>query len=339
MATMRERSGGKWYVEIRRKDYPPINKTFKTKTAAKMFIYRTEADMDAGTWRDPRLQKDVTVVDALQLYLEEIAEEKNVGRSKLSCIRRMQREPLFQGVLIQELDAGTLNKYAKKRRLKVGPKTLNDDFSFLGAAIDMTTTLMGLGSMVNVAREYKKVLAHKGLVRGSKRRTRRLQEGEEEKLLKATAGHWLHPILKIAIASGLRQEEIHKLEWSDIDFEKNVMLIRDRKDPGRKRGNDQLIPLLPAVREVLVREYSKGDGRKVFPNPALTSSVSDSFAKITKKLEVDELTFHDLRHEAISRLFERGLSIPEVALISGHKNWDTLKRYTHLNPETLASKL
>ena len=75
----------------------------------------------------------------------------------------------------------------------------------------------------------------------------------------------------------------------------------------------------------------------MFKDVLLAASVSDKFAKLTKKAGIKDLRFHDLRHEAISRMFERGMSIEQVAAISGHKTWTSLRRYTQLSPQSLSS--
>lgn len=342
MATMRQRDNGNWFVEIRKKGFPTIRKTVRTKTQAKQFIYRTESLMDEGEWIDPGgFDQTITVPEVLDIYLNELLEDRpghTIGKSKLSCLNRMKKEPHFIGVSLVDLSPKILNEYSKKRRRKVGPKTLGDDFSFLAAAIDTANVLHSLGLSSNVARDMKKLLSQKGTVGKSKRRVRRITKEEELALYEVTVGDWLHSIIRIAIETGMRQEEIHKLEWQDINFERGIVLIRDRKDPHNKIGNDEEIPLLPAMREVLLREKRWAKTHKVFPYPALTASVSDKFAKKAERAGCPDLTFHDIRHEAVSRLMERGLSIPEVCIISGHKSWDTLKRYTHLKPEAILSK-
>ena len=342
MATMRELPNGNWHVEIRKKNFPTVRQTFNTKTQAKHWTYRTESLMNEGEWTDPAsYDQTITVAQALQIYLDELLDDRpghTVGKSKISCIKRMQKEPFFSGVSIVDLSPKILNSYCKKRRLKVGPKTLGDDLSYLSQAIDTANVLYGLGFRNNTVRDMKKLLQSKGTVGKSKRRVRRITEAEELALYEVTTGDWLYPIIRIAIETAMRQEEIHKLEWSDIDFNRGIVLIRDRKDPHNKIGNDEEIPLLPAVREVLLREKRWAKTHKVFPYPALTASVSDKFAKKAARAGCPDITFHDLRHEAVSRLIERGLTIPEVCIISGHKSWDTLKRYTHLKPESLLSK-
>jgi len=77
----------------------------------------------------------------------------------------------------------------------------------------------------------------------------------------------------------------------------------------------------------------------VFWNWKDANSFEHAWQRVTKRAAIEGLHFHDLRHEATSRFFERGFSLIEVATITGHKTLQMLKRYTHLKPEALAQKL
>ncbi|RVA26375.1 site-specific integrase, partial [Mesorhizobium sp. M7A.F.Ca.US.001.01.1.1] len=118
-----------------------------------------------------------------------------------------------------------------------------------------------------------------------------------------------------------------------------MLLIRDRKDPRNKKGNNQRIPLFAAtgydawaiVEEQQARRSNDDD--RIFPFNH--RSVGTAFRRGCVDLSIDDLHFHDLRHEGTSRLFEAGFTIEQVALVTGHKDWKMLRRYTHLKPEML----
>ena len=145
-------------------------------------------------------------------------------------------------------------------------------------------------------------------------------------------------IVRYAVATTMRQEEICRPDWPDVDMKKRILLIRDRKDPREKDGNAQQVPLLNLpgydAWELLLQQriITRGQGR-VFPYNH--RSVSKAFARACEELKIDDLHFHDLRHEGSSRLFEAGLPIEKVALVTGHKDWRTLRRYAKLKPEEL----
>lgn len=134
-----------------------------------------------------------------------------------------------------------------------------------------------------------------------------------------------------AVATAMRRGEICGLLWSDVDEAKRLVLVRDRKDPRKKAGNDQWVPLLPAAWEVLQRQPRTRE--RVWPIEAGT--LSKYFTDACRALSIPDLHLHDMRHEGTSQLFEQGYEIQQVALATGHKKWDNLRRYTQLRPEDL----
>lgn len=145
-------------------------------------------------------------------------------------------------------------------------------------------------------------------------------------------------IVRFAIATAMRQEEICKIEWDDVDLKKRIVVIRDRKDPRRRDGNHQRVPLLnltgfDAWHLLLEQKVLTGGRGRCFPYHH--KSVGTAFRRARKEIGIEDLRFHDLRHEATSRLSEAALSIERVALVTGHRDWKMLRRYTNLKPEDL----
>ena len=287
--------------------------------------------MDHGLWAKAPDAGLTTVDQVIDRFITEVSSARPLGRSKLHSLRLTSRA--FKGVKVQDLSPHDVMEFGKERRAEIAKSTLQQQLTFFAQAIDMGRTLWGLDLKDNPVRAAMKVMSQLSMTGGSRKRDRRVNPGEIESILsEAPSGHWIIPVVRIAIESGMRQKEIAELYWEDICFEKKTILIRDRKHPTEKEGNHQLIPLLPAVEALLraEREVSKGVGKVFLVENA--SSVSDRFASTCKRAGVEGLRFHDLRHEAISRMFERGMSIPEVAAISGHRTWTQLKRYTNLKP-------
>ena len=127
----------------------------------------------------------------------------------------------------------------------------------------------------------------------------------------------------------MRRSEILNLRWVDVDLDSGFAFLFDTKN-----GEDRRVPLTKAARDVL-SGLPRQDER-VFPISA--NCVRLAWERTRNKAEISDLRFHDLRHEAVSRFFEMGMSVPEVALISGHKDVRQLFRYTHLNPENIFKK-
>lgn len=146
-------------------------------------------------------------------------------------------------------------------------------------------------------------------------------------------------VIDFALALGFRCGEITRITWADLDPSprRPMLWIRDRKHPRQKKGNDKLVPLLVTKKYgldplAIIQRQPRTDAR-IFPFSA--TAVGNAWRRAARLARVKGLRFHDLRHEAISRLFEEGYNIPEVCLVSGHESWKSLKRYTQLNPADL----
>ncbi|EQD28257.1 phage integrase family protein [mine drainage metagenome] len=155
-------------------------------------------------------------------------------------------------------------------------------------------------------------------------------EGEMEELLKVMPAS-LYPIVIFAIETGMRRGEIAQMKWDHVDLKKRVLLV-----PETKSGEPRRIPLSTEAIRILSLQIRRLDG-KVWD--LIDSSITSAFKSACKVAGIDDLNFHDLRHEATSRFFEKGLNPMQVATITGHKTLQMLKRYTHLKAEDLAEML
>jgi integrase len=197
-----------------------------------------------------------------------------------------------------------------------------------------------------------KMLRSVGVVADSERRERRpsepeLQRLEEWFLDRPRSSVPMMDIVLFAICTTMRLGEIvgaGGIVWEDFDESQNEIWIRARKDPTTNSGRDDLVPLLAGpvkylgktidpVEIMLAQKSARRRVGRVFPYAETT--VSAAFARAVDATGVEDLTFHDLRHDGISRLFEAGYSIPEVAVVSGHRSWKNLQRYTHIKPGSL----
>jgi integrase len=135
--------------------------------------------------------------------------------------------------------------------------------------------------------------------------------------------------VRFAIASTMRRGEILRLRWSDLHGK--TILVRDRKHPTEKFGNDQRVPLLREARAIIERQPRTSE--RIFPYAKAT--VSAAWANSCKRAGIEGATFHDLRHTGITLLFRMGFQIQQVALMSGHRDWKMLRRYTHITAEDI----
>ena len=165
------------------------------------------------------------------------------------------------------------------------------------------------------------------------KRERRLQAGEYDRLLEAARTRknpWIEKVIIFAIETAMRRGEILALEWSEVNLERRSVTILEAKN-----GYSRTIPLTPKA-YALMQGLDRTDD-KVFP---LTKNVLKmAWGRMMTLAEIEDLQFHDLRHEAVSRFFEMGLTVPEVASISGHRDMKMLMRYAHANEAVVLEKL
>ncbi|MCP4951398.1 MAG: site-specific integrase [Proteobacteria bacterium] len=167
-------------------------------------------------------------------------------------------------------------------------------------------------------------------------RTRRLEPGEEEKLLSASGE--LKRVIILALETGMRRGEILNIKKSHIDFARQTLLI-----PLTKTDTPRTIPLSSRAIAVL-REQLRGPDKVISIGETTLFSykprrLSGAFLRFCRRHKIDNPHFHDLRHEATSRIFEKGLNPVEVSTITGHKDPRMLMRYTHLRAEDLVRRL
>jgi integrase len=126
------------------------------------------------------------------------------------------------------------------------------------------------------------------------------------------------------------------VQWADVDADARLLTIKDRKDPRKKAGNDERIPLLGESLAIIQRQPQSDE--RVFP--VSPEWVSDNFLLACRVAKVEDLHLHDLRAHGISLLFEAGAKVEQVALVSGHKNWKVLaSHYARLTPESVGDSL
>jgi len=268
---------------------------------------------------------------------------KPLGRSKSATLAMLQRE--LGALKITDIDRERLIRFGRDRAKNgAGPMTLGQDIGAIKLVISHAAAVHGAEVTVEPVNLARIALKRLGLVGKGNERDRRPTEEELAKLFEHFDANprQLIPmsrIIKFAIATAMRQEEICRATWSDLNTRTKMLTIRDRKDPRAKKGNDQRIPLLgvsgyDAVALIEEQRSIRGnEDDRIFPYAH--KSAGTAFTRACRDLNIEDLHFHDLRHEGTSRLFEAGFAIQQVALVTGHKDWKMLRSYTHIRPETL----
>ena len=338
MASITKR-GNKWRVKITKKNYPLTTKTFETQAAAKAWARRVESSMDSGTWIDTRESRFVSIDQMVDESINNLAKFGTpVAGPKLSQLNQIKE--YFYGTSIHDLTYDELLDFAAERKQTVGASTLQTQMYYFKQLLKDSRIRIA-EPVIDQAIDY---LTQKKIIMGSKRRDRRLEPGEYEALVAEASGtrlhkrHWIFHVMEIAVTSGMRQGEIHALNWKDVDFKKGIISSM-RKDNQAEGGKSlRKIPMLDGAREALLRAQDElGEDGRVF-HVKKASSISDKFARMRDRIGIQDLKFHDLRHEAISRMFESGMKVEEVMLVSGHRTLDQLSRYVNLKPEEVARK-
>jgi integrase len=322
---------GAWRALIRRKGHKPISKRFPTKGKAEAWARGIESKIDAG--EAPRVAaSDVTIAQLVEKYRELRATVRPILDTSTEHYTLKQLKTNLGTLRAAALSVEDLLGWARARRDEgAGPYTVNCDLSKLGTVLRYAGD--GLPDVIGAARPK---LAHLGLIGGGGKRERRPTEDELDRIVE-----WLTleksvmyaDIVLFAVATAMRRGEITRIVWGDVDAQKRMVLVRDRKDPRQKKGNDQWLPLLGHAWTVLDRQPRLEDEPRIFPCDEQT--ISKYFREACQALGIPDLHFHDLRHEGTSQLFEQGFEIQQVALVTGHKDWRHLRRYTNLRPESL----
>jgi integrase len=244
-----------------------------------------------------------------------------------------------------ELDRERVIRFGRKRAAEgAGPVTLSMDIGAIKLVLSHVAAVHGVAVPVEPVDLARIALKRLGLVGKSNERDRRPTEDELEAVIALFDGNPrqtipMARIIKFAIATAMRQEEICRITWDDLNARTKMLMIRDRKDPREKKGNDQRIPLLavsgydPLALIEEQRAIRSNEDDRIFSYNH--RSAGAAFTRACQDLKIEDLHFHDLRHEGTSRLFEAGFAIEQVALVTGHKDWKMLRRYTHLRPEAL----
>lgn len=323
MASIIKRGPYQWQVKIRKKGWPKQTKTFETHEDAARWARKVESEMDDGIFVSRKEAEQTTLDEALDRYRSEKTPHKKGAAQERNRIDLFKRSDLASRFL-STIRSTDIAKY-RDQRLETGlsPYTVNNELILLSSLFNVAHREWGMESIDNPVSKVARPKLPSG-------RDRRLEPGEEEKLLGAL-GITLRPLFQLALETALRQSELLALEWKHINLARQVAHL-----PETKNGEARNIPLSSHAVLVLKKLPRRLDG-KVF---GITGGhVSRTFRETCETLEIENLRWHDLRHEACSRLFERGLNPMEVASISGHKTLQMLKRYTHLKAEDLVAKL
>ncbi|MBV8664656.1 MAG: tyrosine-type recombinase/integrase [Hyphomicrobiales bacterium] len=309
------------------------NRTFDRRPAAAAWLKAREAELAepgalSGLSAKPRA---ATLSDAIDRYVSE--SRKEIGKTKAQVLDSIKRESVAD-IACDRITSVDIVDFAKGLSARMKPQTVANYLSHLAAVFSIARPAWGYDLDKKAMDDAMAVTRRLGLASKSEERDRRPTLEELDKLMahfvkrKAyrQSSTPMAPITAFAIFSTRRQEEITRILWSDLDADGSRVLVRDMKHPGDKKGNHVWTELPPEALRVIRAMPKVAD--EIFPYG--TDAISAAFTRSCQLLEIENLHFHDLRHDGVSRLFEMGRGIPQVAAVSGHRAWASLKRYTHL---------
>ena len=319
MGSLRKRNG-KWNAQVRIAGWRSFSKTFSKKTDAEDWCKVTEAKIQSLPVPEIS-QKHLCLKDLFDRYLNEIEhlKSKHILRYKLGMISRSW----LGGIKIDLLSNHHINQFTKDRLRIVKEGTVRSEVMLIKHILKLAYDHWGMSFICDPIRGLVIPKTHKP-------RKRRISKEEFDAIMKSALSQknkYIPFIIEFARETGMRRSEILKLKWTDC--KNGLACLKDTKN-----GDERTIPLTKKAKSTLDNMERKH--LNVFP--ISTQCLKSAWRRVVDKSKVNDLRFHDLRHEAISSFFEKGLSAPEVALISGHKDLRQLFQYTHLKPEVLSIK-
>ena len=323
MGCVRKR-GGSWSAQVRVSGWRSFNRTFQTKSDALKWINNLELKLRSSDVPDTVNSQKTTFAELLEKYAGEVSPSHKGAGAEIYRLKSIARSWLGR-IDVRYLNKHQFNQYRDDRLKTVSGGSVCAELALMKRVLETAKRRWGVGIPYNPILEIE-------FPRGSNPRNRRLRHGELERLITAASSQrniYIAPIIEFAIETGMRRSEILNLRWVDVDLDSGFASLFDTKN-----GEDRRVPLTKTARDVLSKLPNQDE--IVFPISA--NCVRLAWERCRNKAGISDLRFHDLRHEAVSRFFEMGMSVPEVALISGHKDVRQLFRYTHLNPTNVFKK-
>jgi integrase len=348
MATIREH-GNKYQVQIRKKGHKPISKSFLKRIDAEAWARKTESEMERGVWRDTAAADEKSLAAVLIDYRDGHGSEVRDKEIPARIDAIIARWPACEKLSMSVLNRTSINDYIGMRRGVVSGSTINKELGIISAAINRA-----ISNGLPVENPIEKVIRPKN----NQARNRRLAESETDEDGRQLKEHELRSLLRelkprtreagrlgagvdnprirwivrFAIETAMRRGELLSLTWKNVFLKKNYVHL-----PKTKNGKPRDVPLSTrAIRCLWVLKKMSDGEERVFP--FTESALRKTFDRACARAKIEDLHFHDLRHEATSRL-ARFLDMGELTKMTGHDDPRVLMRYYHPRAEDMAKKL
>lgn len=339
MPTIRKR-GNKWQAQVRIKKEGVVvfntSASFDTEREAKRWAHATE-DRISKEGVEAHYTQSTMVREVVSAWFDYKEKTGRTSRGVQHSTKALLVAP-FAKKPVGLLTAQDLTAWAMELKKRLDPATVLHHFMVLRSAAVHSESLMGFKMTLAPIEAAMDTLKRTRVIAKSKTRDQRVTDDD----LKLIVTHFLsqerriipmHDFVMLAVLLPRRREELLTMRWDDFDGK--TIKLRDTKNPTKHR--DEVVPVPPLAKEIIDRQPRFEGEERILPYKP--ESVSAAFQRAVRSVNLAHIRLHDLRHEGISRLFEQGLGIQEVSLISGHTSWSALKRYTHLKPLDVLEKL
>lgn len=322
------------------------SKTFDKKTSAQKWAKEFIKSLEIDGIPYEKARPNILIGDLITLYLNDPFTSRELGRSKRAVLQRLRSYDIAL-IDADRLTANHIVEHCKTRLqepTKPLPQTVYHDVTYLRSVINVAGPMFGYSANLRAHEEAIPTLVTYGLIGRSDRRERRptqeelrkMEEGLQKRQNHRAANIPLVDIFHISILTCMRLGEICRVTWNDLDIAASTLIIRDRKDPRIKKGNNCTIPLCKKAVSIIKKQKRFEDEERIFPFKS--ESIGAAWQRVCKEQKIDDLHYHDLRAEGACQLFEQGLNIVEVSKITGHRDINILNNvYLRLGVKALHS--
>ena len=324
MASINELPSGLFRARVRRNGFPALTRSFRRKADAEAWARKLESEQERGVWRDSSEAEDTSLSACLDRYVREHVPRKRDPARERSHVDALRALPFTSRAMARVRSAEVASARDAWQAMGHAPATIVRRLAVLSRVFNVARREWGMESLTNPVE-----LVSKPSVRNA--RDRRVEQAEIDALCAATGSAELAGFIRLAVETAMRRSELCALRWEHVDLKARTAYI-----PKTKNGSPRTVPLSSRAVDVLRSLPRRLDDRVLGLRP---DSVTQSFERACKRADIVGLHFHDLRHEATSRLAEKLPNVIELAAVTGHKDLRMLKRYYHPRAADLAKKL
>ena len=324
MAAIEQLPSGLWRARVRRGGHPTQSKSFHLRADAEAWARKLESEQERGTWRDSSEAEDTTLAECLDRYTREHVPRKRAPARERSHVDALRALPFTSRAVARVRSADVAAARDAWTAVGHAPATIVRRLAVLSRVFNVARREWGMESLANPIEAVTKPHV-------ANARTRRVSDAELDAICAATGSAELSAVLRLAVETAMRRGELCALRWEHVDLKDRTAHL-----PHTKNGQARDVPLSSRAVAILHALPRRIDGQVFGSRP---DSVTQAFERAVQRAGLDDLHFHDLRHEATSRLSEKLPNLIELAAVTGHKDLRMLKRYYHPRAADLAKKL